>query len=536
LRNQGLIIILFACSGGIFVAIFMSHSLTKPLDKLIKATHRISQGNLKYRILVKNKDEFSLLAREFNNMSDRLEETLSKYETINAKLQHDIYHDSLTGLANRVCILQQLEAEIEHKKENNNYLFAVLFLDCDRFKIINDSLGHDAGDQVLITIAQRLKSCIRKEDIAARLGGDEFVILLKNIIDIEQVSKIAERILTYISKPLFLKNKQLVITTSIGVVISKNEYKNPDGLLRDADITMYHAKQQGKAQYAIFQPIMHKQALERLDIETSLRKGLQNKEFHLYYQPIVCLQTSEIIGFEALLRWHHPTQGWMSPGTFIPIAEETGLIIPLGEWVLQEACHQITVWQSHFNFLKPLKISVNISSHQIAQSDFVEQVKTILETTHLKSSQLNLEITETVLMNNIETACFKLQCLQRLGVKISIDDFGTGYSSLNYLQQLPIDVLKIDRSFVARLQSNSSDFQIIEAIIKLGNTLGMKTLAEGIETIEQSTLIKALGVDYGQGFLFSKPLNKNLVEQTLYSLSKAPSFTDTFDNYVDSIS
>ncbi len=534
-RFQGLLIAIVAGSSGILIALFISHSLTVPLHDLIKATRHITEGNFSYRINLKNKDEFSLLAKEFNQMSDWLEETIKKCQDKNAKLQHDLFHDNLTGLANRIYILQEIEGEIEQKKANNNYNFALLFLDCDRFKVINDSLGHDVGDQVLINIAQRLDLCIRKNDIAARLGGDEFVILIKNLSDIEEVKQIAERILKQMSEPLSLDNRQLVITMSIGIVISQNNHKNADDLLRDSDITMYHAKQQGKAQYAIFQPIMHSQALKRLEVETSLRKALKNQEFYLYYQPIISCKNSQLIGFEALLRWQHPTQGWMSPSTFIPIAEETGLIVPLGQWVLEEACQQISIWQNHFPFPKPLKISVNISSYQLNQTDFVENIKRILEHNRIKASQLNLEITETVIMNNIESAAFKLQCLQKLGVTISIDDFGTGYSSLNYLQQLPIDILKIDRSFVSKLESNPTEFRIIEAIIKLGNILGMQTLAEGIETSEQFDLIQSLGVDYAQGFIFSKPLNKNLVEQILYALFESSSLNWKINDYVNAM-
>ncbi len=530
---QGLLVTIFAGSGGIIIALFISHSLTASLNQLIKATKRITEGDLSHRIDLKNKDEFSLLAKEFNTMSDWLEETLQKYQESNTQLQHDLFHDNLTGLANRVYIIQEIEAEINQKKVKKNHNFAVLFLDCDRFKIINDSLGHDVGDQVLINISERLNICIRKNDIAARLGGDEFVILIKDVSDIQQVTYIADRILEKMNKPLILNNQQLVITMSIGVVMSQENYNNADDLLRDADITMYHAKQKGKAQYAIFKPIMHTKALERLEVETSLRKALERKEFHLYYQPIISLENSELIGFEALLRWHHPTQGWISPSTFIPIAEETGLIVPLGEWVLQEACQQISIWQGHFPFPTPLKISLNISSFQLNQPDFVEQVQRVLQQSNLKASQLNLEITETVIMNNIEAASFKLQCLQNLGIKISIDDFGTGYSSLNYLQQLPIDILKIDRSFVSRLESHPAEFQIIEAIIKLGNVLGMETLAEGIETREQSDLIQSLGVDYAQGYLFSKPLNVNSVEQTLYALFESSSLAWKIDDYVN---
>ncbi|MGK7956974.1 MAG: putative bifunctional diguanylate cyclase/phosphodiesterase, partial [Crocosphaera sp.] len=387
--------------------------------------------------------------------------------------------------------------------------------------------------QVLINIAQRLDFCIRKNDIAARLGGDEFVILIKNVNDLQQVTYITDRILQKMNEPLILDNQQLVITMSIGVVMSQENYNNADDLLRDADLTMYHAKQKGKARYAIFKPIMHTQALQRLEVETSLRQALEKQEFHLYYQPIISFTTSELIGFEALLRWQHPTQGWICPSTFIPIAEETGLIVPLGEWILQEACRQLSVWQSHFPFPQPLKISVNISSHQLNQPDFIEQVQRVLEDSEIKASQLNLEITETVIMNNIERASFKLQHLQKLGVKISIDDFGTGYSSLNYLQQLPIDILKIDRSFVSRIELNPTEFQIIEAIIKLGNTLGMQTLAEGLETLPQCHLIQSLGVDYAQGYLFSKPLNKHLVEQTLYSLFESSSLTWKINEYVN---
>lgn len=531
-RSQGLLIAIVGGSGGILIALFISHSLTAPLHDLIKATRRITKGDLGYRIYLKNKDEFSGLAKEFNKMSDWLEETLQKYQDNNAKLQYDLFHDNLTGLANRAYILEEIKAEIEQKKANNYYCFAVLFLDCDRFKVINDSLGHDIGDQVLINIAQRLNFCIRKQDIAARLGGDEFVILIKNLRNIEQVEQIADRILKQMSEPLVLDNQQLVITMSIGIVISQENHKNAEDLLRDSDITMYHAKQQGKAQYAIFQPTMYSQALKRLEVETSLRKALENQEFHLYYQPIISCNDFQLIGFEALLRWHHPTQGWMSPANFIPIAEETGLIVPLGQWVLQEACQQISIWQSHFSFPKLLKINVNVSSSQLNQIDFVQTTQRILEESKIKASQLNLEITETVIMDNIEAAAFKLQYLQKLGITISIDDFGTGYSSLNYLQQLPIDILKIDRSFIKKLESNPTEFQIIEAIIKLGSVLGMQTLAEGIETSEQFDLIQSLGVNYAQGFLFSKPLNKNLVEQILYSLHQSSSLSWKFHDYV----
>ncbi|MEL4894960.1 EAL domain-containing protein [Crocosphaera sp. Alani8] len=534
-RYQGLLISIFACSGGVIIALVISHSFTSPLSQLIKATNRITEGDLTYRINLENRDEFSLLAKEFNKMSDCLEEILKKYQESNTQLQHDLFHENLTGLANRIYVIQEIESEIKKKKVNNDYNFSVLFLDCDRFKLINDSLGHDVGDQVLINIARRLDSCIRKDDLAARLAGDEFVILVKNIDDIQQVIKIADRILEKMSQPLILNTQQLVITMSIGLVMSKENYENADDLLRDADITMYHAKQKGKAQYAIFQPIMQTQALERLDLETSLRKALKRQDFYLYYQPIISLAISQLIGFEALLRWHHPTQGCLSPGTFIPIAEETGLIVPLGEWVLQEACHQMSLWQSRFPFPQPLKISVNISSCQLNQPDFIDKVKRVLEESNLKANQLNLEITETAIMNNIESASFKLQCLQKLGLKISIDDFGTGYSSLNYLQQLPIDVLKIDRSFVSRLESHPREFQIIEAIIKLGNILGMETLAEGIETSEQFDLIKSLGANYAQGYMFSKPLNINSVEQTLNSLFESYSITGKFNDYVNSV-
>ncbi|MDJ0580837.1 EAL domain-containing protein [Crocosphaera sp.] len=534
-RVQGLLIAIFAVSGGVIITLFISYSVTVPLNQLVKATKRITEGDLSYRIDLKNKSEFSLLAKEFNKMSDWLEETLQKYQESNTQLQHDLFHDNLTGLSNRVHIIQEIEKAINRKKGNNDYNFSLLFLDCDRFKVINDSLGHDVGDQVLVNLAERLNLCIRKDDIAARLGGDEFVILINNISDVEQVTQIADRILEKMSQPLILDNQQLVITMSIGVVMSQENYKDADDLLRDADVTMYHAKQKGKAQYAIFKPIMHTEALERLKVENGLRKALEKKEFHLYYQPIISLTTSQLIGFEALLRWHHPTQGWISPGSFIPVAEETGLIVPLGEWVLQEACRQISVWQSHFTFSKPLKISVNISSYQLNQSEFVAQVQRVLKETEIKASQLNLEITETVIMDNIESVCFKLQCLQKLGVKVSIDDFGTGYSSLNYLQQLPIDILKIDRSFVSRLESHPTEFRIIEAIIKLGNILGMETLAEGIETLEQYNLIKSLGVNYAQGYLFSKPLNVNSVEQILYSLFESASLAWKSDDYLPSI-
>lgn len=446
------------------------------------------------------------------------------------QLFHAAFHDALTGLPNRSLLLKRLQEVLARSHDNPDILFIVLFLDIDRFKVINDSLGHNIGDELLLCIAQRLKNSLRTSDLVARLGGDEFVILIEGIHRMVDVVDIAERIQQKFQVPFSLQGHDIVATASIGIVLCNAGYETCDEILRDADISMYQAKDRGKAQYVIFHPDMHTGTINRLKAENDLRTALEDREFSLHYQPIVNLGTGEFVGFEALIRWQHRERGWVSPTEFIPIAEETGLIIPIGAWVLNEACLQIHTWNTNFAVRQPFSISVNLSSDQITQADLVDQVVRILTLSGLSASQLKIEITESVIMENLEIACYKLQALQHLGIQIYIDDFGTGYSSLGYLQKLPVDALKIDRSFVSKIGIDTSSEEIVRAIVMLANGLGKKVIAEGIETIEQQEWLQRLGCHYAQGYLFSKPLNKNDSTNLMLSLfqknAHAPSYLE----------
>lgn len=424
-----------------------------------------------------------------------------------AKLLHQAFHDGLTGLPNRVWFMEQVENALQRSKEYQNYVFALLFLDLDRFKIVNDSLGHAFGDQLLMAIAQRLKACLSPLDAIARLGGDEFTILLEDIKDTTNATKIADQIYQELSLPFNLNGQEVFITVSIGIAISTLGYDRPEDLLRDADMTMYRAKALGKARLEVFDPTFHNQAMARLQLEIDLRRALEHEQLQVYYQPIVSLKNGRIAGFEALMRWKHPQRGFVSPTEFIPLAEETGLIIPLGLWVLRQACYQLRTWQQQMPVNPPLTISVNISGKQFAQSNLIGNIKQILQHSGLDASSLKLEITESVLVDNPAAAVAILKQLKALGIKLSIDDFGTGYSSLSYLHQLPIDTLKIDRSFVNHVDCDPEKIEMIRTIVSLAWNLGMDVVAEGVETKKQMYQLQALRCDYGQGYYFSRPVD-----------------------------
>lgn len=435
------------------------------------------------------------------------------------QLLHNAFHDALTGLSNRALFMDRLRQTIERAKRREDYAFAVLFLDLDRFKVINDSLGHNVGDQLLIAFARRLEACKRSQDTAARFGGDEFVILLEGIKDVSDATGVAERIQRELALPFHLSGQEVFTTTSIGIALSTRAtgeaglYDQPENLLRDADLAMYRAKLLGKARYVMFDPVMHAQALTRLQMENDLRRAVEREEFQVYYQPIVELETSKIKGFEALLRWQHPSQGLVYPETFVPIAEETGLIVSIGYWILRKACCQLQVWQrfsaqpSGATIYPTLTISVNLSGKQFSQPDLIQQVDQILQETGLDARSLTLEITESLIVENDQSATATLFQLRDLGVQLSIDDFGTGYSSLGRLHQFPISMLKIDRSFVSRIGTNKGNLEIIETIVTLAHQLGMDVTAEGVETAEQLAQLRNLKCTYGQGYLFSRPLD-----------------------------
>jgi diguanylate cyclase (GGDEF)-like protein/PAS domain S-box-containing protein len=431
------------------------------------------------------------------------------------QLHHDAFHDALTGLPNRALFMDHLKLATARSKRNSSSMFAVLYLDLDRFKIINDSLGHTIGDQLLVGIADRLKKHLRPGDTVARLGGDEFTILIEDIADETESVQVAERIQNELSTPFTLSGREVFTTVSLGIAPSSTGYERAEDILRDADTAMYRAKSAGKARYEIFDKAMHARAINLLQMETDMRRALEREEFVLHYQPIVALENFRLRGFEALVRWQHPERGFISPMDFIPVAEETGMIIQLGEWVLREACTQMQRWQKIFPVDSPLFITVNLSSKQFSQNTLISKVATILRESGVNPHTVKLEITESVVMENIDTATDMLRQLRALGVKLAIDDFGTGYSSLSYLHRFPIDTLKIDRSFVTRMSENNENTEIVRTIIVLAQNLGMDVVAEGVETNEQLVLLQKLGCENGQGYFFSKPVNAGSAERII---------------------
>ncbi|MGM3308003.1 putative bifunctional diguanylate cyclase/phosphodiesterase [Anabaena sp. WFMT] len=427
-------------------------------------------------------------------------------------LIHNALHDPLTNLPNRTLLEERLELAIHRTKRVENYHYAVLFLDLDRFKVINDSLGHSVGDQLLKSIAKKLKNHLREIDLVARLGGDEFVVLLEDIYNLEKAIQITTRILQDFQIPLIINNSEVVISTSIGIVLGTKNYDLAADLLRDADIAMYEAKAQGRNSYKIFDAQMHTQAVNRLTLETEIRKALEREEFIVYYQPIIDIFSNRLIGFEALVRWQHPTRGFILPNEFVPIAEETGLIVPIDHWMFYTACQQLATWKTNFPNCFPLKISINLSVQDIRQDNFIENIDKILKETKLDGEFISLEITESMLIENINQTIDLLTKLKLRKNEISIDDFGTGYSSLSYLHRLPADNLKIDRSFVTQMQEGNRNYQVVSTIITLSNQLGLTVIAEGIETIQQLQWLQQLGCEFGQGYLFSKPLAAEDIE------------------------
>jgi diguanylate cyclase (GGDEF)-like protein/PAS domain S-box-containing protein len=429
------------------------------------------------------------------------------------RLLHDAFHDTLTGLPNRALFIDRLKQALARTKRLGPHQFSVLFLDLDRFKVINDSLGHIVGDQLLVGIARRLEACLRPGDTVARLGGDEFTILLEDVIDTEEATSVAERVESELSLPFNLGGHEVFTTVSIGIAPSVIGYDRPDDILRDADTAMYRAKSLGKARHEVFDKTMHARVVSLLQLETDLRRAVERQEFMLYYQPIIALDTGAICGMEALIRWQHPEQGVVSPSDFIPVAEETGLILQIGQWGLRESCRQMRVWRTQFPGHASFPVSVNLSSKQFSQPGLTEQIMGALLETGLEPAGLKLEITESVVMENIESATEMLNRLRALGVDSSIDDFGTGYSSLSYLHRFPSSTLKIDRSFVSRMCDQNENMEIIRTIIMLARNLGMTTVAEGVETVEQIAQLRALDCDYAQGYFFSRPMSADIATE-----------------------
>jgi diguanylate cyclase (GGDEF)-like protein/PAS domain S-box-containing protein len=436
--------------------------------------------------------------------------------------------DALTGLPNRLLFLDRLVRLIEHTKRHKDYLFAVLFLDLDGFKMINDSLGHVAGDQLLVEVAKRLEKCLRVSDTItrieklftlARLGGDEFTILLDQVKDSSDATLVAERLMKAMEAPFALCGKKVFTSVSIGIALSDIGYEKPEDMLRDADTAMYRAKSLGKARYEVFDLEMRASVIARLQLETDLRDALEREEFRNFYQPIVCLKSGTITGFEALLRWQHPTRGLLQPCDFIPVAEETGMIRDLGWWNLRQACRQIGVWNASRNGQPPLTMSVNLSVKQFLQPNLVSAIGKLLFETATSPEILKLEITESTVMADPSAAVEMLSQIKSLGIQLSIDDFGTGYSSLSYLHRFPLDTLKIDGSFTKTISQGGESTEIVRTILPMANSLHLNVIAEGVETAEQLAILRQLHCEYAQGYYFSKPVS---AEEAAALLEKHP--------------
>ncbi len=438
----------------------------------------------------------------------------AEHKRVADQILYNSLHDALTQLPNRNFLLQRLDLAIQRAHRHRGK-FAVLFLDLDHFKVINDSLGHLAGDEVLMVVAQKLRSLVRTSDLAARLGGDEFVLLLEDIETLQEPVRIAERLLEELLLPLEVSGRNVFLNASVGIVLGGDDYQNPPEPLRDADIAMYRAKAQGRGCYVVFNDSMHQQALQRLQLEQELRNAIDRSELVLYYQPIFHLETRAIYGFEALVRWQHPERGFIAPDSFIPIAEETGLIVPLDRWVLAEAARQLAHWHQRYPHCSDLTMSVNFSVKDLLRGDLLDDLHHILAKTGLRGHHLNLEITESTLIEDIQAMGRLLQQLKTQGFTITIDDFGTGYSSLSYLHQLPVDALKIDRSFVIDMDASRRNSDIVETIITLSNRLGLAAIAEGVETQCQLDHLQQLGCELAQGYWFARPLTTDAAEALL---------------------
>lgn len=490
------------------------HPITR-LRQLAQLLPLLSKGEFEYvrKSISQHKqkkwlrDEIDILDQSEIEVSQQLEEMKEEIDSRTTELQTLVMFDSLTGLANRRAILDEIQAELKNSSKN----FSLLFLDLDHFKRINDSLGHHSGDKLLQVIGKRIRSCVRQADTVARLGGDEFCVLIRNLADPSHRNIVANNILHILKNPVRLGTHEIIVSASIGIVSAPDDGTSTEALLQNADLAMYRAKAQGRNKYQHFDHSMTAQAVEKMALESELRQALINKEFVLHYQPQIDLSNNQITSVEALVRWQHPERGLLAPGHFVSALEETGLIVPLGEWVLIEACEALKRWLDMG--LPAIKMSVNLSPRQFQDPKLFAIIEETLKTVGIAPNMLELEITESMVMQDIENQNTALKQIQRLGVYVAIDDFGTGYSSLSYLKTLPVDTLKIDRSFIADIPADETDMEITSAIIAVAKKLGLKIVAEGIETTDQQLFLMKEQCDIGQGYLFSKPISEeNTIE------------------------
>ncbi len=468
---------------------------------------------------VSRSDEIGTLMASFNRMIATIEQQSDEINQFPKRLEQltrQAFRDPLTNLPNRALFMDRLTHGLTRAQRRHEHL-AVLFLDLDRFKVVNDTLGHSVGDQLLVEVSRRLTSALRPGDTVARLGGDEFGILLEDVADAETAEAVALRVEESLGKPYPFEGREVFVTASIGIALSSAKLGLPEEILRDADLAMYHAKAKGKARHEVFDGSMSAPALDRMDLEMDLRSAISRHEFRLHYQPILRLDTGKITEVEALIRWQHEKRGLLQPDEFIGLTEETGLIVPIGQWVLSEACKQARLWQVEYPTTPPLVMSVNLSAKQFQNPKLVEEITQALDESGLAASCLKLEITESTVMQDAPVTLTKLNELKELGVRLAIDDFGTGYSSLGYLKRFPVDTLKIDRSFVKGLSPDGGDNAIVRAVVTVAKSLNMDVTAEGVETEGQLAELKALGCDRGQGFLFARPVTAERVAPLLAS-------------------
>jgi diguanylate cyclase (GGDEF)-like protein len=501
-------------------AFSLTRSVTRRIDRLVAATRAIADGQLGFSLPESDPTEFGELARHFNAMSTKLRDgyaalqrEIVERKAAEARLAHDAFHDALTGLPNRALFLDRLSHVLGAAARHPGDRFAVLFLDLDRFKVINDSLGHAAGDHLLVAVGGRLAESIRPGDTVARLGGDEFGLLLEGIRGLEDAAQVADRVHHALAQSVEISGQELFVTASIGIAVQSPRYRTPDEVLRDADVAMYQAKLKGKACSVVFDSVMHGSVVERMQLEADLRRAVEHGEgFTLQYQPIVALRTGRLIGVEALARWQHPVRGSLPAAEFVALAEESGAIVPLGEWAIRAACAQLRAWQERSPALAAVPVSVNVSARQFHRPDVVDALRRVVREAGVDPRLVAIEITESAIMDDVEESAEKLARLREIGIQIHVDDFGTGYSSLSYLHRFPITAVKIDRSFVAALVGQPESADVVKAIVSIAESLDFDVIAEGVEAEGHVAKLEELRCRYGQGRFLAPPMDASALE------------------------